>query len=227
MKHLKIHGIPYLTNCGFNKVSELIFKEKSSKESVLEVVYKSVPLASNLPHPYPLEGLSVGYDECKINFYVHSLIQSLVECHMHTLKHVTIEDISFCYHDDAVNVRGYRKAETFHKHKVSVLALLTHLMRQPQFRALSVGKSLLSGACTLIKTFLTTPASHEQTLYVKGVAIDEQDLMEREDGNSKDDEEEEQEEITSDSDEDTFVVKRQRITRRRKKLPERTESQLT
>ena len=108
---------------------------------------------------------------------------------------------------------------------VSVLTSLlsssfTQLLKQPQFRSLSVGVAPLSGACTLIKTFLTTPAFHEQTLYVEG--LDEQDLMEREEKDNSN--EEEQEEITSDSDEDTFVVKRQRITKQSKKLPERIES---
>ena len=226
LKHLKILGLPLLTNWGFNKVYELIFTTKS-KESVLEVVYKSVPLASNLPRPYPLEGLSVLYPStlsilfADVN-YAPSLIQFLVECHMHTLKHVTIQGMSFCYHDDAMDVEGCDEVKIFCKRKVNVLASLTQLLRKPQFRALSVGKSSLSEACALIKAFLTTPASHEQTLYVEGLGLDEQDLMGREEKDNSN--EEEQEEITSDSDEDTFVVKRQKITKQSKKLPERIES---
>ena len=81
-------------------------------------------------------------------------------------------------------------------------SLFTKLLKQPQFHALSVGKSPLSGACALIETFLTTPASHKQTLCVEGLDCDKQDLMEREKGedkednstNSEDEEEEEEEE---------------------------------
>ena len=241
LKHLKIHGIPFVTDWGLDTVSELIL-ETNSKQSVIEE-YTSVPLASSLPDPYPLEGLSVlprsrgwGYaHEYMISSYAQSLaskIQSLVEFHMHTLKHVTIQGISFCYHDDAIDVRDYDedRVETFHiKRKVNVPALVTllsssftQLLKQPQFCALNVGMSPPSGACALIETFITTPASHEQSLYVEG--IDEQDLMKREgedeedEGNSNEDEEEEEEQ------EDTFVVKRQRITKQTKKLPERSES---
>ena len=89
LKHLKMHGI----QCGFefDKVFELIFQTKSSKESVLEFEYESVPQASNLPDdPYPLEGLSViprcriwgGFvNEYMIESYAQNIIQSLVECH--------------------------------------------------------------------------------------------------------------------------------------------------
>ena len=100
-------------------------------------------------------------------------------------------------------------------------SLFAWLLEQPQLSALCVCESPLS-ACALIKKFLTTPTSHEQTLYVEG--LDEQDLMRGEEDNCN---EEEQEEITSDSDKDTFVVKRQRITKQRKKLPERIGSCFT
>ena len=243
LKHLKIHGIPFVTDWGLDTVSELILKTNSTV-SLLEE-YTSVPLASTLPDPYPLEGLSVlprsrgwGYaHEYMTSSYAQSLaskIQSLVEFHMHTLKHVTIQGISFCYARGAINVRDYDedRVETFHgKREVNVPALVTllsssftQLLKQPQFHALSIGKSPLSGACALIETFITTPASHEQSLYVEG--IDEQDLTKRkkQDDSNEQDKEEEQEEITSDTDEDIFVVKRQKITKQKKKLPERIKS---
>ena len=237
LKHLKIHGIPFVTDWGLDTVSELILKT-NSKKSVLEK-YTSVPLASSLPDPYPLEGLSVlphsrdwGYaHEYMTSSYAQRLaskIRSLVEFHMHTLKHVTIQGISFCYANRAINVRDYDedRVETFHgKREVNVPALVTllsssftQLLKQPQFCALKVDESPLSGACTLIETFITTPASHEQSLYVEG--IDKQDLIKRE--GEEEEEEEEQEEITSDSDE--FVVKRRKITKQKKKLPGRIES---
>ena len=66
-----------------------------------------MPLASSLPDPYPLEGLSavVPHRHRSHAYWVHeytvssyavaSIIQSLVAFYMHTLKHVTIEAISF------------------------------------------------------------------------------------------------------------------------------------
>ena len=101
LKHLKIRGLIFLNDW----VSDLFFKKKS-KESVIEAMYTFVPLATNLSHPYPLEGLSVlphwldyvhliKYKSSIISSYVvEGLIQSLVECHMHTLKHVVIQGIS-------------------------------------------------------------------------------------------------------------------------------------
>ena len=216
LKHLKIHGVPYLTDWGLDTVSELIFKTKSH-ESVLKAMHNSVPLASNIPKAYPLEGLSVlphyrsgDYaNEYIVSSNVLSVIQILLKCHMHTLKHVTIQGISFSYHDDdAMNVRGYdenldesddddidKVERNFRTCKVNVLASFTQLLRQPQLCALSVGKSSLSGARALIKTFLNTPASHKQALHVEG--IDEQDPMEREDKDEDEEDEEERKAITS------------------------------
>ena len=207
LKHLKINGTPFVTDCSLELTLELFLKTN------LPPVYElctSVPLASSLPNPYPLEGLSVLVPHwtyaCDthgigISWYTQILtskLQSLVAFHMHTLKHVSIQGISFHYPNNSIDVRDFDGDRV---ELIDVPALDTHIfssftqfLKQPQFRSLSVGESSLSGVCTLIETFLTTPASHEQTLCVEG--LDEQDLLEREE---------------QDSDEDTFVVKRRRI----------------
>ena len=229
LKHLKIHGIPH----GFRYIFQLFLKARSNLSVYTPCTPVPFPFAFSLPDPYPLEGLSV-----HSNIAIHDAsgdmivkLQSLVVFHMRTLKHVTIQGIGFRYAIDSID------AQYFDKDRVDVVSFatllsssFTQLLKQPQFRALRVDEYPLSGACALIETFLTTPASHEQTLCVEG--LDEQDLMERENGQdeednsaiSSEDEEEEQEVKIGESDEDTFVVKRRRITKQRKKLPERIAS---
>ena len=152
-------------------------------------------------------------------------LRLLFAVHLHTLKHVTIQGISFRYgygirHDeDSVVLVDIPTLATI------LSSSFIQLLEQPELHALCACESTVS-ASTLVKKFLTTPASHEQTLYVE--RLDEQDLMEREEDNSdEDDEEEQQEEITSDSDKETIVVKKQRITKPREMLAERIESRLT
>ena len=230
LKHLKIHGSPI----GLRYFLQLFLNTRSNL-SVYEAC-TSEQFAFSLPNPYPLEGLSV---DC----YVHdthggmiSKLQSLVAFHMHTLKYVTIQGIRFRYANNSTDARYFDKDRVDVVDMMSLATFLsssfTQLLKQPQFHALSIGESVLSGACALIETFLTTPAYHEQTLHVEG--LDEQNLMEREkraedeeDSSSEDEdeeEEEEQEESTDESDEDTFVVKRRRITKQRRRLPERIVS---
>ena len=51
---------------------------------------------------------------------------------------------------------------------IALLTLFNELLKQPHFQALSVGQSPHLVTCTLIETFLTTPASHEQLLSIEG-----------------------------------------------------------
>ena len=135
------------------------------------------------------------------NGYINlaSKLQSLVAFHIHTLKHVTIRGIRL----EIVDMNDVPAFATL------LASSFTQLLKQHQFRALSVGEFPLSGACALIKTFLTTAAYHEQTLYVEG--LDEHDLMQYDSyyvySTSK------KGDITSDSDEDTL---RPRFTKQRK-----------
>ena len=186
LKHLKIHEIPFLTDCGLELTFERFLKTNFNLPSVYELC-TSVPLASSLPNPYPLEGLSVLATHWTYAHDTHaqslaSKLQSLVALHMHTLKYITIQGIGFQYTNNSIDVRDFDgdRVEIVDVPAFATLlsSLFTQLLKQPQFRDLSVGESPLSGACALIKTFLTTPAYHEQTLCVEG--LDEQDLMERE-----------------------------------------------
>ena len=176
LKHLKIHGSPF----GLQYFLQLFLKTRSNLS-----VYKpctSVQFAFLLPNPYPLEGLSVHCLVHDIHEDMISKLQSLVVFHMHTLKHVTIQGIRFCYANNSTDARYFDKDSRVEVVDMPSFATLlsssfTQLLKQPQFHALSVGESPLSGACALIETFLTTPASHEQTLHAEG--LDEHDLMER------------------------------------------------
>ena len=236
LKHLKIDSLLFVEQLFVLKpksnlsVYKPCTSDKDWKRKVMTEEEKAsirnhmhVPFASSLLDPYPLEGLSV---YCNIHVThgrdLASQLQSLVEFHMHTLKHVTVHysiDVQDCNKDrvEVIDIPAF----------ATLLSSFTQLSKQPQFCALNVGGSPLSGACALIETFLTTPASHEQTLYVEG--LDELDLMEREkiednEDSGSENEEEEQEESTGESVEDIFVVKRQRITKQRKKLPKRIVS---
>ena len=107
-----------------------------------------------------------------ISSYAQSLvskIQSLVMLHMHTLKHVVIQGISFHCANNSIDVRDCEEVVDIPELANLLSSLFTQLLKQPQFRSLSVGVSPLSGACALIETFLATPACHEQTLYVEGL----------------------------------------------------------
>ena len=123
LKHLKIRGVPFVTNWGLELTFEL-FLRKNKLPSVFDQ-YTSAPFTSSLPDPYPLKGLSVvvpnndfqrwnrmyARDQGNmISFYAQSLaskLQSLVTFHMHTLKHVTIQGITFQYANDLIDVRDF------------------------------------------------------------------------------------------------------------------------
>ena len=186
LKHLKIYGIPVVADWVLRTIAELI---STTDEDSKPYRYTFVPLASS-PDPYSLEGLSIlpfepglGYaTDYMISLFAQSLasnIQSIVAFQMKMLQCVTVCGIGFCYDDDAFNVRDFweDRIETFYSERdVNVSAFVTllsssftQLLKQPQFHALNVGKSPLSSACTLIETFLTIPAFHEQSLCVEGI----------------------------------------------------------
>ena len=249
LKHLKIYGIPVVADWVLRTIAELI---STTDEDSKPYRYTYVPLAS-FPNPYSLEGLSIlpfepdlGYaTDYMISSFAQSLafnLQSIVAFQMNMLQCVTIRGIGFCYDDNAFDVRDFweDRIETFYSDRdvnvpeyVTLLSsLFTRLLKQPQFRALSVGKSPLSGTCALIETFLTTIASHEQSLYVEGIG--KQNVKkeeEEEEKEEKEEEEEEEEEVryifSSDSEEGSPVyhsAKRRKTTKQRKKLSKITEA---
>ena len=187
LKHLKIYGIPVVADLVLSTIAELISTTDEDASS---------------PNPYSLEGLSIlpfepdeGYaTDYMIYLFAESLasnIQSIVAFQMNMLQCVTIRGIGFCYdglEDTFLEVQDFWEdmIQTFDiERDVNVPAFVsllsssfTQLLKQSQFRTVSVGKSPLFSACTLIETFLTTPASHEQSLYVEGIG--KQDVKEEE-----------------------------------------------
>ena len=97
--HLKQLRIPFVTDWCLELTFELFSRINFQRlySNLSDKLFNSVP-SSSLPDPYPLEGLSVQVTSCHDTSYAQSLaskLQSLVAFHMHTLKHVTIQGVSF------------------------------------------------------------------------------------------------------------------------------------
>ena len=177
LKHLKVYGIPMLTVWLLEAIAELVCDDDSKFDSYM------LPLASPKPEPYRLEGLSIVTVQLRYNnqpfdyttgscaYHLASISQSVVELQMQTLRSVTIQDLGFCYSDEVLF--SDTKGVCFSERNVNVhiyttlLSWLNRFLKQPQFEVLSIDKSPFRAACELIVTFLTTPATHEQSFSIE------------------------------------------------------------
>ena len=164
LKHLKVCSIPDYTSWILETIAELVCT--TARKSCFHS-YTYVPFASPKPEPCRLESLSIlpferdyGYMTNYVSRTIASISKSIIVFQMQTLSSVTVQ--------------GLGSAD------IDLLNFLTQFLKQPHFRALSVGQSPHLVVCTLIETFLTTPASHEQLLSIEGK--DEQE-MSRNDSN--------------------------------------------
>ena len=185
LKHLKVYGIPVHTSWILETIAELVCT--IDLESAFHS-YTRIPLASSKPNPCRIEGLSISPFEINhgyacdymigsIAHTIASISKSIIVFQMQTLSSVTVQGLGFCYSDDAFDVRdfyedridGFRsKRDVNSPAFITLLNLLSQLLKQPHFQTLNVGQSPHLVACTLIETFLTTPTSHEQLLSIEG-----------------------------------------------------------
>ena len=147
LRHLKLSGVPKAIEMFLLAIAELICTTKC--ESCSDQHHAPLTL-----EPYPaLESLTLTIqpNRCRetssMKHRIPCIMRSIVE--MKTLCYVEVDDQNFtispCY-DRA-------------------LFSLTHLLKQTQFESLEVHRSSFQAACELIKIFLTTPTTDEQTLY--------------------------------------------------------------
>ena len=147
LRHLKLSGNLIAIEIFLLAIAEVICTTKC--ESCSDQHH--APLTID---PYPaLESLTLNIqpNSCRetssMKHCIPCIMRSIVE--MKTLRYVEVDDqtftISHCYD--------------------RVLFSLTHLLKQPQFESLEVHRSSFPAECELIKTFLTTPTTHEQTLF--------------------------------------------------------------
>ena len=200
LKHLLVYGIPMLISSLLDAVSELLCNTTESFTHCSPFfTYTGTELATPSPAPYLLEGLSVlprgwkkdhAYDDMtsRIASNIASSTASIVAYQMHNLKCVAVDGLGFCYKYFEItswprprcNVPEYRH----------LLSTFADLLKQPQVRSVSVGRSPLPEAYELIESFLCTPAAHEQSLTVEGLN-DIDDEKEMSDESKQDDEEDE------------------------------------
>ena len=215
LKNLKVCSIPVFTSWILETIAELVYT--TALESCFHS-YTYVPFSSPKPEPCRLESLSIlpferdyGYAcEYMIESFartIASISKSIIAFQMQTLSNVTIQGLGFCYSDDAFEVRDFYEdsISTFRSGKdvnssayIDLLNLSPQFLKQQHFRALSVGKSPHLDACTLIETFLTTPASHEQLLSIEGK--DEQEMSQN--NSNEDSSEDSTSEIESEEEEE-------------------------
>ena len=148
LRHLKLSGVPIAIEIFLLAIAELICTTKC--ESCSDQQHHA-PLTLE---PYPaLESLTLNIQphRCRetssMKHRIPCIMRSIVE--MKTLRYVEVDDQTF----------------TISKCYVRILFSLTHLLKQPQFESLEVHRSSFQAACELIKTFLTTPTTDEQTLF--------------------------------------------------------------
>ena len=185
LKHLKVYGIPVHTSWVLETIAELVCT--TDRESCFHS-YTFVPLASPKPEPCQIESLSIlpfeidhgyacDYMRNSVAHTIASITKSIISFQMQTLSSVTVQGLGFCYSDDAFDVRdsyedridSWKSGRDVNSPAyIALLTLFNELLKQPHFQALSVGQSPHLVACTLIETFLTTPASHEQLLSIEG-----------------------------------------------------------
>ena len=189
LKHLKVCSIPVFTSWILETIAELV--HTTALESCFHS-YTYVPFASPKPEPCRLESLSILPNERDYGIACEYMIESflvplpLFRLSLHfKCRHsaMSLYKVLAFYSNDAFEVRDFYEdsISTFRSGKdvncpayIDLLNLFPQLLKQPHFRALSVGKSPYLVACTLIETFLTTPASHEQLLSIEGK--DEQEM---------------------------------------------------
>jgi len=153
----------------------------------------------------------MGYPEDYMTKYLASSISSaakaIIDYQLHNLKTVTVHGLGFCY--GSVSARPETRLDHFDKRNVNtreyknLLSSLVDLLKQPQLTSLSIIKSPLPEGYELIKTFLFTPTSHEQSLEI--TATEEFDKYKLYYEDSDDEEESE-----SDNEEDEIPRKRQK-----------------
>ena len=230
LKNLKVCSIPVFTRWILETIAELVYT--TALQSCFHS-YTYVPFASPKPEPCRLESLSIlpfegdcGYAcDYMIDSFartIASISKSIIAFQMQSLSNVTVQGLGFCYSDDAFEVRDFYedRISTFRSERdvnclayIDLLNLLPQFLKQPHFRALSVGLSPHLVVCILIETFLTTPASHEQLLSIEGK--DEQE-MSRNNSNEDSSEdstseiESEEEEVDSESNSEKKIDTRKR-----------------
>ena len=173
LKHLRVEGNPMLMCYLLDTVAELLCSTTDSPFSF----HSGTELATPAPAPYLLEELSVhtylaGSFENEHANNIAIKTESIIRFQLHNLKCVAVDGLGFCYNfnsdfDDRLFFsQRYLIAEKYR----SLLSTLADLLKQPQVHSVSIcGRSPLPEAYKLIKTFLCTPATHEQSLTVEGV----------------------------------------------------------
>jgi len=156
----------------------------------------------------------MGYPEDYMTKYLASSISSaakaIIDYQLHNLKTVTVHGLGFCYgslsapFETRLDHLGKRNVNT-RKYK-NLLSSLVDLLKQPQLTSLSIMETPLPEGYELIKMFLFTPTSHEQSLEITAIDYEEFDKEYKEYYEDSDDEEESE----SDDEEDEIPRKRQK-----------------
>ena len=226
LKHLKVSGLPILLDWLLSSIFQLLCN--TTTRSPFFDLTETEP-ASPLPRPYLLESLSVlpkengmGYPEDYMTEYLSSSISSatkaIIDYQLHNLKTVTVHGLGFCYGSLSASPETRLDHDQFGKRNVNtreyknLLSSLVDLLKQPQLTSLSIIESPLPEGYELIKTFLFTPTSHEQSLEITAIDYEEFDKEYEEYHKDSDDEEESEsdneDEEENESDEDEIPRKR-------------------
>ena len=218
LKHLKVRGLPILLDWSLSSILPLLCN--TATRSPFFDLTETEP-ASPLPRPYLLESLSVlpkengmGYPEDYMTEYLASSISSatkaIIDYQLHNLTTVSINGLGFCY--GSLSAPPETRLDHLGKQNVNtceyknLLSSLVDLLKQPQLTSLSIIKSPLPEGYELIKTFLFTPTSHEQSLEITATDYEEFDKEYKQYYEDSDDEEE----SDSDNEKDEIPRKRQK-----------------
>jgi len=162
----------------------------------------------------------MGYPEDYMTEYLASSISSatkaIIDYQLYNLKTVTVHGLGFCYDslsappETRLNYLGKRNVNT--REYKNHLSSLVDLLKQPQLTSLSIIESPLPEGYELIKTFLFTPTSHEQSLEITAIDYEEFNKEYEEYHKDSDDEAESEsdneDEEENESDEDEIPRKR-------------------
>ena len=176
LKHFQINSSPASIAWILDSISELFHNTPCRRSLVSPNLQLTVS-----PPPYLLEELSVVVKNTWIGMSFiaehvvsenacHSIstaIKAIVDFQLHNLTRVTVEGLGFC--KENVIIPEYK----------SLLSSLSDLLKQPQACSVRVTRSPLSETFQLIETFLTTPATHKQSLEIAAIDLEEQRMLQK------------------------------------------------
>ena len=172
LKHLEVYGIPMAVERILDNVKKL-FSDCENRSTFFPSISFQLMLPSQAPPPYLLKSFSVA--PADIGYLIrHNAIaastRDIILFQLHNLEHVSISGLGFL----SERHNFYMKRDIDDPEYNALLSTLAVLLKQPQLQSLSVDRSPLLQAYQMIEIFLCTGTTHQQSLRVVGIDLQEE-----------------------------------------------------